>query len=75
MVFLGKGWASILGPADKVPQDENITKRTHMVIAYSHVILVTPLLLEIHDRTLRCLVKIQHIDVLGVSSPEEEGLK
>jgi len=26
---------------DKVPQDENKTKRTHMAIAYSHVILVT----------------------------------
>ena len=46
-----------------------------MAIAYSHVILVTPLLLEIHDRTLRCFVKIQHIDVLGVSFPEEEGLE
>ena len=41
MVCLGKGRVSILGPVDKVPQDENKTKRTHMVIAYSHVILVT----------------------------------
>jgi len=28
---------------DKVPQDENKTKRTHMVIAFSCVILVTTL--------------------------------
>jgi len=40
MVCHGKGRVSILGPADKVPQDENKTKRTHMAIAYSHVILV-----------------------------------
>jgi len=40
MVCLGKGQASVLGPVDKVPQDENKTKRTHTVIAYSHVILV-----------------------------------
>jgi len=39
-VCLGKGGASILGPADKVPQDENKTKRTHTAIAYSRVILV-----------------------------------
>jgi len=46
-----------------------------MACAYSRVILVTPLLLEIQDETLRCLVEIQHIDVLGVSFPEEEGLE
>jgi len=40
MVCHGKGQAFILGPAVKVPQDENKTKRTHTVIAYSHVVLV-----------------------------------
>jgi len=40
MVCHGKGWASILGPTGKLPQDENKTKRAHMAIAYSHVILV-----------------------------------
>jgi len=39
------------------------------------VILVTPLLLEILDETLLCLVKIQHVDVLGVPFPEEERLE
>ncbi len=66
---------SVLGPADKFPQDENKTKRAHMAVGYSHVILVTLLLLEICNRTLRCLVKIQHIDVLGISSPKEQGLE
>jgi len=41
MVCHGKGQASILGPTDKLPQDENKTKRAHMVVGYSHVILVT----------------------------------
>jgi len=68
------GWSSILDPADKIPQDEN-KPRAHTAIAYSCVILVTTLLLDILDKTLRCLVKIQHIDVLGVSFPEEEGLE
>ena len=49
--------------------------RAHTAIVYSCVILVTPLLLEILDKTLRCLVKIQHIDVLGVPFPEEEWLE
>jgi len=40
MLCHGKGQASILGPVNKVPQDENKTKRTHMAIACSHVILV-----------------------------------
>jgi len=60
---------------DKVPQDENKTKKNHMVIIYSHVILITSLLLEICNRALRCLVKIQCLNVLGVSSPEEKGLE
>jgi len=29
MVCLGKGWSSILDPADKIPQDENKTKSSH----------------------------------------------
>jgi len=29
VVCLGKGWSSVLGPADKVPQDENKTKSLH----------------------------------------------
>jgi len=49
--------------------------RAHTACAHSRVILVTPLLLEIQDKTLGCLVKIQHVDVLGVSFPEEEGLE
>ena len=49
--------------------------RAHTACAHSRVILVTPLLLEIQDKTLGCLVEIQHIDVLGVSFPEEEGLE
>jgi len=40
MVCHGKGQASILGPADELPQDENKTKRAHTVVGYSHVILV-----------------------------------
>jgi len=41
MVCLDKGLLSVLDPTDKIPQDENKTKRTHMAIAYSHVILVS----------------------------------
>jgi len=29
VVCLGKGWSSVLGPADKVLQDENKTKSSH----------------------------------------------
>jgi len=29
VVCLGKGWSSVLGPTDKVPQDENKTKSPH----------------------------------------------
>ncbi len=29
MVCLGKGWSSVLGPMDKVPQDENKTESSH----------------------------------------------
>jgi len=39
------------------------------------VILVTPLLLEICNRSWRSLVKVKHINVLGVSPPEEKGLE
>jgi len=44
-----------------------------MVVAYSHVILVT-LLLEIHNRTRMHLVKIKYINILGVTLPKEYNL-
>jgi len=31
VVCLGKGWSSVLGPMDKVPQDENKTKCSHSI--------------------------------------------
>jgi len=46
--------------------DEIKTKSTQTC-----VILVIPLLLEIHDRTGWCLVKFSHINILGISPPEE----
>ena len=74
VVCLGKGWLSVLDPMDKVPQDENKTKSSHgncLFLCDS----CPPLLLEILDKTLRCLVKIQHVNVLGVPFPEEEWLE
>jgi len=72
MVCHGKGQASILGPVDKVPQDENRTKRGHMAIAYSHVILV--MLYHCWDLGLFCASNflpdhqklVHHLDVAVV---------
>ena len=51
MVCHGKGEVSILGPTNKVPQDENKTKRIHMAVGYSHVILVIPRDKTVHLKT------------------------
>jgi len=70
MVCCSRGKMSVIDPTSNPLWDENKTREVHKV-GCSCVILVTPLLLEIHNSSRMCLVEIEHIDVLGVSLPEE----